>query len=416
MATSRKVLGLLIVFVHPATRAVGQASPVVRTLTVPVATDSGVVGRISGIRVLANGNVLISDGGMRRVILLDSSLSRIAIVLSNDSGFANKYGNGGLPGLIPYVADSTVFPSQPLQLLLVISPSGKVVRAMAPPKARDFGFLLAGLQSSGGQPAFDPAGHLVYRGTRQAPPQPRRRPDAVPDSGTRTVSVGPDSAPIVRGNLDARTVDTMAMVRLPVTKDVTIALGGGRETSYGLYNPISSVDEWVLLADGTIALVRGQDYHIDWVSPDGKKSSSPKMPFAWKRLTLADKEKLLDSARQSVAEARAKIAAAGQQVPRTPFVTVDPDDIPDYYPPVRIGQVKADPEGNLWVLPSTSTLSSVTLPGLVYDVVNRDGKIIERVRLPAGRNILAVGTGGVVYMSYSPGQGQTRLERATVIK
>ena len=159
-----------------------------------------------------------------------------------------------------------------------------------------------------------------------------------------------------------------------------------------------------------------QDYHIDWVSPDGKKSSTPKMPFDWKRLALEDKQKLLDSARQSVAEVRAKQVAAGQQVSSTPFVTVEPDEIPDYYPPVRTGQVKASPDGNLWILPSTSSLSTAAQPGLVYDVINRRGEVFERVRLPEGRNLLAIGPSGVVYMSYAPSQGQLRLERAKILR
>ena len=43
-------------------------------------------------------------------------------------------------------------------------------------------------------------------------------------------------------------------------------------------NPLPVGNEWVLLPDGAIAIVRGQDYRIDWLAPDGKIMSSPKMP------------------------------------------------------------------------------------------------------------------------------------------
>ena len=36
--------------------------------------------------------------------------------------------------------------------------------------------------------------------------------------------------------------------------------------------------------------------------------------------------------------------------------------------------------------------------GLIYDVVNRKGEIVERVRLPKGRALVGVGPDGVVYM------------------
>ena len=64
------------------------------------------------------------------------------------------------------------------------------------------------------------------------------------------------------------------------------------------------------------------------------------------------------------------------------------------------------------MLPATSVLAD---GGLVYDVINRKGEIIERVKLPPNRRLLAVGYRGVVYMAYTP-KGLVRLERATIIR
>lgn len=94
-----------------------------------------------------------------------------------------------------------------------------------------------------------------------------------------------------------------------------------------------------------------------------------------------------------------------------PFVAVDPSEMPDYYPPIRGGTIKADQDGNVWILPTTSTLAA---NGLVYDVVNGKGEIIERVKLPPDRRLVAVGKGGVVYMS-NVSRG-FRLERATIVR
>jgi hypothetical protein len=88
---------------------------------------------------------------------------------------------------------------------------------------------------------------------------------------------------------------------------------------------------------------------------------------------------------------------------------VEPSDLPDYYPPIlQTGEVKADLDGNVWILPSTSAESG---RGLIYDVVNRRGELVERVRLQQGRILEGFGANGAVYLtSYAPDGGH--IERA----
>jgi hypothetical protein len=45
------------------------------------------------------------------------------------------------------------------------------------------------------------------------------------------------------------------------------------------------VDDWAVLADGSVAFVRGRDYHVDLVRADGTRASAVKIPFDWQRLT-----------------------------------------------------------------------------------------------------------------------------------
>ena len=56
-----------------------------------------------------------------------------------------------------------------------------------------------------------------------------------------------------------------------------------------------STDEWAVLSDGVVAFVRGVDYRIDYLHPDGTWTSSPKLPFDWQRVTEEDKQQLIDS-------------------------------------------------------------------------------------------------------------------------
>ncbi len=80
-------------------------------------------------------------------------------------------------------------------------------------------------------------------------------------------------------------------------------------------NPLSTVDDWAVRSDGTVAFIRGHDYHIDWLYTDGSQVSSAKLPFDWKRLTDDDKQKLIDSARTAAdkvaADAKANAGKPG---------------------------------------------------------------------------------------------------------
>jgi hypothetical protein len=223
----------------------------------------------------------------------------------------------------------------------------------------------------------------------------------------------------VRADFDTRAVDTIAFMRLPTETALLISPRAGMTAIYSAFNPLPLTDEWALMPDGTVAVVRASDYHIDWWAPDGTRTSSPKIPFDWKRISLEERQALLDSVKMADSVRRAALPPPPPpppgvvQTPRMPFQTVDAEDMWDFYPPIRPGQVKVDPDGNIWILPSTS---SATGSGLVYDVVNRSGTLVERVRLPAGRNLAGFGPGQTVYMIYAPSPQRILLERARVVR
>jgi hypothetical protein len=117
---------------------------------------------------------------------------------------------------------------------------------------------------------------------------------------------------------------------------------------------------------------------------------------------------MVDSLRPLLAAAASQTLAAGVAV-QTVFGLkraareIDPApvaQIPDYEPPFVPGTARADRQGNVWILPRISVSMSA---GLLYDVVNRDGQIVERVRLPAGRTLAGFGAGGVAYLTTAAG-------------
>ena len=410
----RAIAGALVVVCVVARSASAQTAAVpVRVVSAPISTDSGAFRAITSIRPLSDGRVLVHDGTLRRLVLVDPSLRAFKVIADSAAGAPNKYPSR-LGALIPFLGDSSVFVDTDAQALIVVEPSGKFGRAMALPRTND----LYGMTQPYARPAFDPQGRLVYRGVK--PPPREARPSISPINDVGKLVVAPsfaDSAPILRADFETRSVDTLGLMRLPTGKILMYVQAINVSCGLQAFDPLPTTDEWTLLPDGSVAIVRGQDYHIDWWNADGTRTSTPKMPFDWKRITLEEREALVDSIKKADAVRRANAPPpAGPVTCRPPFVTVDAKDMADYYPPIRAGQFKADREGNVWVLPSTSTLSTATSAGLAWDVVNRKGEIIERVKLPEGRNLAGFGPGGVIYMIYAPSPQRILLERATVVR
>ena len=178
-------------------------------------------------------------------------------------------------------------------------------------------------------------------------------------------------------------------------------------------NPFPMSDEWSLLSDGTIAIVRVHDYHIDWIDPDGSRRSTPKMPIEWRRYTDDERRQRVDSMRK-VADEQIKRQFGGGRRRRA----ADQDGrghrsrqrVPDVLAADQPGTVLADLEGHLWILPTTSTNAA---NGFTYDVVNRNGEVIERVQLPKDQVLVGFGPRNVVYLTKADGTA-TYLERAVL--
>ena len=149
-------------------------------------------------------------------------------------------------------------------------------------------------------PGFDAQGRLVYR----APP--RLNFGGPPPTAGRLPQIPPfpDSAALVRFDLATRKLDTVTWFKTPkVNMSVTQSPDGGIRV-LPIVNPLPQGDDWAILPDGTIALVRGRDFHVDWVGPQGT-TTSPKIPFDWERLSDEAKVALIDSSKIALEKARA---------------------------------------------------------------------------------------------------------------
>jgi len=426
----------------------GVQLPPIRQLGAVTATATEQLGVVSGIRPLSDGRVMVNDATGRRVLLFDSTLTRFTVVADTTGATGNAY-SGRLAGLIAYHGDSTLFVDPQSLSMLVLDPAGKVARVMSVPNAQD-AMALAGVLGSAG---FDANGRLVYRGS----PRFEMRAMRPAAGGPPPIPEMPDSAPIFRVDLATRKLDTLGYIKTPKIKMSVSQDENGRIMMTSELNPLPVVDEWAVLADGSVAFVRGRDYHVDWVRADGSRASSPKIPFEWQRLTDEDKVAFIDSvkaARERMGAnapmvaapggagnaAGAPPAAAGGEArvmifgggppggeaggrrgaagaapggaaftpPKLNFVP--PSELPDYKPPFLAGFVRADGDGNVWIrtIPTRAIAG-----GPVYDVVNGKGELLERVQVPPGRMISGFGAGGVVYLTSREGLTM-KLEKATL--
>lgn len=405
------------------------------------------LGAVLGLRQTADGKVLVNDALRRQMLLFDTTLTNRLVVMDSVDGSSTSYGPRAT-ALIPFAGDSSLFAEWKSGTVIVLDGHGRVTRTIALPRPQDIIALNAA--SSG----FDAKGRLVFQGGRPSAPQ---TPTGTPGSGIDVL----DSLPILRADLDARRVDTIARLARPVMKVTTQPTSAGTVTTVFALDPLQPVDDWAVLSNGAVAIVRGHDYHIDWIDPDGSTRSTAKTPFEWKRLSDADKQRLGDSLRTAQDSLLAKGYPNAESSVRGPMPCRPPDEgrgggppggggtrvgrgggggdapppppgngcyerlksipapvgppmwllppappvadisraqaISDYAPPFRMNATMSDLDGRVWILPRVSTLSRQG--ELVYDVVSSSGELLERVRVPRGRAIAGFGKGGIVYLT-----------------
>jgi hypothetical protein len=397
-----------------------QGVPVV-TVTPAVAKTATTLGAVLGVRELPDGKLLVNDAGRRQIKIFDQTLANATVGLDSAPGASNSYGPRRAQ-IFPYLGDSTALTEILANDVLLLDRAGRVARAAALPQ-QDDGMTPFPVRFP--MPtAIDNRGRLFARG----------------GVSVRN-GVMADSSLIYRADLDSRQVDVVGAVHLGSKgeRNRNDPPEDGKRVVTIIRQPVPTEDAWAVLSDGTIAFVRGQDYHVDWILPDGTKSATTKLPFDWKRLTDEDKQRLVDSAKvawdsmmvirnarnagtaqpargESGGDAGRGRSGGGAGEPGSSqggsiqrMVSVPISDIPDYYPPVRQNSAMADLDGNLWILPTTSAQSQ--RGELVYDVVNPKKGLFQRVRMPVGRSIAGFGKGGVLYLQSGDMTNGFHLER-----
>jgi hypothetical protein len=427
-----------------------QVAVSVRPLGPVQATSPTIFKTITTVRPLSDGRVLVNDAISRQIVSLDASLAKATVVVDSAGGKANSYGAGS-GGLLPHLADSTLFVDRTAQALVVIDPAGNLARVTPLPGRNSYLYLTAA-SNLYGFPGVSPSVGLVY----ESPPSatgsiPRRPPPGAPD----TVVLRGDTSRVIAYNLTTHRSDTLAAIttgRGMLTR--VTSTGTSTDRPPIMASQFRVVDGWALMTDGSVAVVRGRDYRIEWINVDGTRTSSSRIAHEWQRNSDDDKTRIADSLnrttrmmdsmsvdrwlRDSTAIANGKgdsvqasrvasltstLSMSGAPDPRflsllstaviarpTPQTPVHPKDIPDYMPAIDAlsGSVRADGDNNVWIRVRLPTRT----PDPVYDIVNRQGVLVDRVAVPRAKTIVGFGPGVVYLMARDA--GNARLERVAV--
>jgi hypothetical protein len=351
---------------------------------------------IGGLRELKDGRVLVSDMKDKSLQLIDFKGS--ATKIGREGSGPGEY---GLPGrLIPLPGDSTAVFDMVNQRYLTIHPDGKAgkdwrLEAASPPPtapaADGRGGGRGGAISFAQPRGFDAKGNIYYEG-----PAFTFSPEGEMVPG--------DSAPVLRFDRAARRIDTVAYRRV-VKANMQVSGGRGNQNiRIGAANPMMPQDDWTVLPDGRVAVVRAADYHLDIFSSASRKVSGPAVPYEKVRIDAAAK-KMVEAMRAKGAGNQVRMtvsmgnngtqrsASVGGSAADLPPLTDWPDVLPAFMALNTLpgSGVLSRPNGEVWV--PRMQRSADAVPS--YDVFDASGKIIGKVALPKNHRLVGFGQGTV---------------------
>lgn len=331
--------------------------------------------RISTLRELKDGRLLMVDERERSLNLVDFK-SGTATPIGREGAGPGEYAYPGR--LLALPGDSSVLHDPGNGRYLIIKPDGTPGETfrLAEPAFRSLG-------ARGSIPrATDARGSIYFEG-----PSLTR--------GRATAPAALDSVPLVRYDRRTANLDTVAWVQLARGNvQVRPGQGGGVSISVGA-QAFPARDDWGALPDGSVAIARVRDYHVDWYPSTGQRT--PGRPVTINAVAVTEAEKV---AWRSARRARAVPRSSGGLSASLP----DPE-WPAVMPPFVYWQTFSRPNGELWVLRSHKSSENP-----VYDVFSAPGTLTGRVALPARTRLVGFGS-GTVYLVRSDDDDLEYLQR-----
>lgn len=312
-----------------------------RTLPPPEATHPIGFSHLFGFAEMANGIVLVTDPREGGVFALDAGLRTRRMVGGQGEG-PLEYTS---PGILHQFEADSAYQVDPLNRRWLVIGHDSVVAHTA--------------VDSGSSPTLD-----LVLGADSLGRLLRMRTPRITAGGS-TVSTT-DSALLVRVNAHDARADTIARLRMSAPLDP------GKE-----WGSFWDAEQAFLALDGWVAVVRREPYRVDWRSPEGRWTYGAPIIPGERPFGRAEREHFL--ANSVTTALGAGWEARMHWLPSVPAVGF------------QFSWRAATRDGHL-VLKRQAT---VGVPDGTYDVIDRRGRVVDRLRLPPGSWILGFGAAHV---------------------
>lgn len=332
--------------------------------------------QINSVRELMDGRVLVADTRDKTVLLIDFRSGNTTKVGREGSG----PGEYALPSrLVALPLDTSAIYDPLNSRYVLVGPDGKAgkeFRLEQSVTAGRGGGRMGGMMVGGQMPrGTDARGRIYYEGSGLS-----FSPDGAPSVA--------DSAGILRYDRATKTSDTVAWVHLP-PNNTRVSGGRGNMNIMIGATPFAARDDWAVLQDGGVAVVRVADYHVDWYSPSGARRAGAPVKFDRIAVSEGDKEEWRNARKGAVGmtvrvEGAVTTRGAG---PIGGGVNLPDPEWPQFKPPFAQGGVFARPNGEVWVLRSRKAGDKVPK----YDVFAPSGAHLGQVALPASTRLVGFG-------------------------
>lgn len=343
---------------------------------------------VDALQELRDGRVVVVDGAERSVSIGDFATQRVTQV--------SRRGSGPLEYLQPRrvfgLPDGGMLVSDPANgRFLRLSAEGRVLGPWQPTSGRGQQSTMMNLSAAWDARAVDARGRLYY----EVLPGPLQAGQSV-------------SVPVVRMDLDANAVDTVARYQLSAEMQTLVPTPGERGTAIIRHRAWPSRPEWSAAPNGSITLVSPSPYRLSLVM-NGRTSEGPAVTVQPVRVTAADRSAFLAALRR---EPRGP-SSPGAEPPRpagAPRPTRKQGGaplFPDVMPPFSgRDAVHTAPDGRVWVARAGHATDTVQ----VIDVFGASGQLEERIALPPHRSLLSFSESRV-YLVYRDADDLEYIER-----
>lgn len=349
----RKIL-VTCVLLAAASAAADAQTPVLR-LEQPRDSVAHEFTRVSSVRELSDGRILIVDSRERSLIVANPTSGAIETL--------GRTGRGPLEyerptRLIALSADSTLLldPGTRRWLLLVGS---RIVSTLSPSDS---------VVERTGTAVFgaDRLGHVVSTSLidREVVEGDRQR----------------DRVAVRRTSRQTAATDTLLVIK-GVESNVQVQTTSGGVSRNILELALSVPEQVLLFSDGWIAIAFQRPYRVEWRAPSGDSIVGPALPWTNPRVSAAEIELYRKSMEQQL----------GRSIP-APLTGIA---FVDVVSPFSTSALQALPNGALLIAKSRWSGSR----GTDYDVVDRRGRLVGQVHLPENIRVVGVGAQHVFTVS-----------------